>query len=165
VKQGSEHLVSERDLHEHLAVAQRLAPDMVVELAWTHDYVTVDGASGPDRPVKMLQTLCQPAPVGMVQSAINAAEDLVGADLARNPPRYHVRRPLARVALSITSRPHGPHRMATAASAERGLGSDFGGVREVRDQSREVGISPDPATYRGVTLITHDSCTKTNECG
>lgn len=164
MKQGSEHLVSERDLHEHLAVAQRLAPDMVVELAWTHDYVTVDGASGPDRPVKMLQTLCQPAPVGMVQSAINAAEDLVGADLARNPPRYHVRRPLARVALSITSRPHGPHRMATAASAERGLGSDFGEV-SARSESSEVGISPDPATYRGVTLITHDSCTKTNECG
>ena len=52
--QGSELLVASSDLHEHLALAQSLSRDAVVELAWSHDYVTVDGDSGPQRPVKRL---------------------------------------------------------------------------------------------------------------
>ena len=58
VKVGSEHAVGEADLGEaSKTVAQLLQPGDKVQLEWSHDYVTVAGSSGPDRPVSHLVKL------------------------------------------------------------------------------------------------------------
>mmetsp|Transcript_18666 Transcript_18666/g.48645 ORF Transcript_18666/g.48645 Transcript_18666/m.48645 type:complete len:131 (+) Transcript_18666:133-525(+) len=55
VKEGSELLVGERDLHEWREAAGALSDGAKCDLEWSHDYVTVGGASGPDRPVTLLR--------------------------------------------------------------------------------------------------------------
>ena len=58
LKVGSEHAVGEADLGEaSKTVAQLLQPGDKVQLEWSHDYVTVAGSSGPDRPVSHLVKL------------------------------------------------------------------------------------------------------------
>lgn len=58
VKVGAEHVVGEGDLGEaSKTVAQVLRPGDKVKLEWSHDYVTIDGSSGPDRPVSCLVKL------------------------------------------------------------------------------------------------------------
>lgn len=47
-------MVGESDLKQYLELAKSLAPGDKVQLEWSHDYVTVGGSSGPDRPVTNL---------------------------------------------------------------------------------------------------------------
>lgn len=54
VAEGTDLLVGEADFHEWLSVAKGLSEGNKVQLEWKHDYVTVGGSSGPDRPVTKL---------------------------------------------------------------------------------------------------------------
>ena len=62
VKSGDQHMVGEADFHDFTGVAQSLSAGQKVLLEWSHDYVTKNGCSGPDRPVTKLVALCQPPP-------------------------------------------------------------------------------------------------------
>jgi len=53
-KEGTEHMIGESDLKEFVGLAKSLAAGDTVDLRWSHDYVTVGGSSGPDRPVTHL---------------------------------------------------------------------------------------------------------------
>jgi len=57
VAEGVEHMIGRSDLYEHLVTAEALHDGARVQLEWNHDYVTVDGCSGPDRPVVTLTQL------------------------------------------------------------------------------------------------------------
>ena len=57
---GTEHLVGEGDLHSCIGIAKELQAGTKVNIEWSHDYVTVGGSSGPDRPVKKLTVLQEP---------------------------------------------------------------------------------------------------------
>ena len=49
-KEGTERMIGESDLKEFAGLAKSLAAGDTVDLRWSHDYVTVGGSSGPDRP-------------------------------------------------------------------------------------------------------------------
>ena len=59
VTQGDEISATEQDMKGSgcLARAKALESGAKVRLEWTHDYVTVGGSSGPDRPVIALEPL------------------------------------------------------------------------------------------------------------
>ena len=59
--EGGTHMVGESDLKQYLDLAKSLSPGDKVILEWSHDYVTVGGSSGPDRPVTKLAALATPA--------------------------------------------------------------------------------------------------------
>lgn len=58
VKQGTEKMVSAQEIpQDQLSVAQSLTVGDRVQLCWNHDYVTIGGSSGPERPVTKLVLL------------------------------------------------------------------------------------------------------------
>ena len=52
--EGGTHMTGESDLKQYLDLAKSLSPGTKVNLEWSHDYVTVGGCSGPDRPITKL---------------------------------------------------------------------------------------------------------------
>ena len=66
VAEGADHMIGRNDLYEHLVTAEALPVGARVKLEWNHDYVTVDGSSGPDRPVVALTQL----PEGSVNESV-----------------------------------------------------------------------------------------------
>lgn len=57
VKEGNQYMIGEQDLREFRSAAEALKPGQKLLLEWSHDYVTINGSSGPDRPVRKLVPL------------------------------------------------------------------------------------------------------------